>query len=149
MNVRATLTCAERLCRERGVRLTPQRKLVLRLITESDRPLGAYELLERMRTNTRRPAPPTIYRALDFLLQQGLIHRIESLHAFVGCPHPEHPHTGQFLVCTGCGQVDEIGDGRLDRELEQKVRRAGFHPKRPVLELLGLCANCEKGRDPG
>lgn len=147
MNLQTTLACAERLCRERGVRLTPQRKQVLQLITESDKPLGAYDLLERMRNDTRRPAPPTVYRALDFLLEQGLIHRIESLHAFVGCPHPEHPHAGQFLVCTGCGQVDEVCEGHLGRELEQEVRRAGFCPKRPVVELLGLCADCNKGRN--
>ncbi len=143
---RRHLDQAEALCRERGVRLTPQRRTVLRLICEAERPLSAYEILDRMHQGARRPAPPTVYRALDFLLQQGLIHKIESLHAFVGCKHPQHPHTGQFLVCTDCGRVNEIHGRPLEDGLQQAARQAGFHTRKPVVELLGTCAHCH-GRD--
>jgi len=135
---------AATLCESKGARLTPQRKSVLRLICESDTPLSAYEILDRMQDGPRRPAPPTVYRALDFLLKQGLIHKIESLHAFVGCSHPEHPHAGQFLICTDCGQVNEVCEKPLDCGLERAAERLGFHTHKPVVELLGLCAHCNK-----
>jgi Fur family zinc uptake transcriptional regulator len=142
----ATLQQAEALCHARGVRLTPQRLTVLRLVCESERPLSAYEILDRMQHGERRPAPPTVYRALDFLLQQGLIHKIESLHAFVGCRHPQHPHAGQFLICTDCGRVNEICGHPLDDGLRQAARQAGFRTRRPVVELLGTCAHCSAGK---
>ena len=146
-NASEILDQAVRLCATKGSRLTPQRKSVLRLICESDIPLSAYEILDRMQDGPRRPAPPTVYRALDFLLAQGLIHKIESLHAFVGCTHPEHPHAGQFLICTDCGRVDELCRDHLGKALEQEVRRSGFQTQRPVVELLGLCANCTGDKD--
>ena len=138
----AVLKRAERLCDERGVRLTARRRAVLRLLCESDRPLGAYELLERMRGVIENPAPPTVYRALDFLLAQGLVHKLESLHAFVGCVHPEHSHASQFLICSDCGEVSEVEDPAIARSLQAAGKAAGFHTKRPVVELLGTCAHC-------
>lgn len=138
---------AESLCRKKGGRLTPQRKTVLRLICESNKPLSAYEILDRMQDGPRRPAPPTVYRALDFLLEHGLIHKIESLHAFVGCNHPEHPHAGQFLICTDCGQVSELCETQIGCGLVQAAERIGFHTYKPVVELLGLCAHCNKHKD--
>jgi len=133
---------AQTLCRERGVRLTDQRKTALRLLCVSDKPLGAYELLERMRGVIKNPAPPTVYRALDFLLEQGLVHKIESLHAYVGCTHPDHPHEGQFLICDDCGEVAEVEDSGVARSLKAAGQAIGFHTKRPVVELLGTCAQC-------
>ncbi len=144
MNTRAALQHAERLCKQRQARLTPQRRRVLQLVIEADKPIGAYELLEQMRDGERRPAPPTVYRALDFLLEQGLIHRIESLHAFIGCAHAGTRHTSQFLVCTDCGQVEEVCTADLGKTLQQEVQRSGFLPSRPVIELLGLCQDCNK-----
>ncbi|RMG32903.1 MAG: transcriptional repressor [Gammaproteobacteria bacterium] len=141
------LAQAHRLCRTRGVRLTPQREAVLRLVLAADRPLSAYEILERMPATRRRPAPPTVYRALEFLLEQGLVHRIESLHAFVGCLHPEHPHNGQFLICTDCGKVDELCEAQIDQSLRKAVDASGFRTRRPVVELLGLCAKCQGARN--
>ena len=135
---------AENLCRRRGVRLTDQRKAVLRLLCESDKPLSAYELLDRMRDSVRNPAPPTVYRALDFLLEQGLVHKLESLHAFVGCTHPEHPHVSQFLICDDCGDVAEVEDPSIVNSLLAAGKTAGFHTKRPVVELRGTCAQCSE-----
>jgi Fur family transcriptional regulator, zinc uptake regulator len=136
------LRSADKLCRERGVRLTEQRRTVLRLLSESDKPLSAYELLDRLRDSVRNPAPPTVYRALEFLLEQGLIHKLESLHAFVGCTHPDHPHASQFLICADCGDVAELDDHELTKRLKAAGKAAGFRTERPVVELVGTCAQC-------
>ena len=150
MNKRAlshVLERAESLCHERGVRLTEQRKTVLELLCASDKPLSAYELLERMRGVVKNPAPPTVYRALDFLLEQGLVHKLESLHAFVGCSHPDHPHASQFLICDDCGEVAEVEDPTVSSSLKAAGKAKGFRTKRPVVELLGTCAQCVAKQD--
>lgn len=136
------LARAHRICAERSVRLTPRREMVLRLLCEADRPLSAYELLEQMRGAVRNPAPPTVYRALDFLLEQGLAHKLETLHAYIGCAHPDHPHASQFLICNDCGEVSEVEDPAIARSLQAAGRAAGFRTRRPVVELLGTCAAC-------
>ena len=138
---------AEALCRERGVQLTEQRKAVLRLLCVSDTPLSAYELLDRMRDVVKNPAPPTVYRALDFLLEQGLVHKLESLHAYVGCTHPDHPHASQFMICDDCGEVAEVEDPSVAKSLKAAGKAIGFRTKRPVVELLGTCAQCNAKRD--
>lgn len=133
---------AEALCQQRGVRLTPQRRRVLAILCAAERPLGAYEILESMREGARALAPPTVYRALDFLLDQGLAHKIESLHAFVGCTHPEHPHASQFLICAECGRVTELDDAAIAQSLRLAASETGFRPSRPVVELIGTCGDC-------
>jgi len=139
---------AERLCAERGARLTRQRRTVLALLCASDTPLSAYELLDRMRAGIRNPAPPTVYRALDFLLEQGLAHKLESLHAFVGCTHPEHPHAGQFLICADCGDVEELESQAIMQSLRSAAMAIGFETRRPVVELLGTCTQCARRQPP-
>lgn len=141
------LTRAETLCRERGVRLTEQRKTVLRLLCTSDKPVSAYELLDQMRGVVKNPAPPTVYRALDFLLEQGLVHKLESLHAYVGCSHPDHPHASQFLICDDCGKVTEVEDASVAESLKAAGTAIGFRAKRPIVEVLGTCARCNAKRD--
>lgn len=143
-NLDRVLQLAERLCKQRGARFTAQRRRVLELICRADAPLGAYEILDRLRETLTNPAPPTVYRALDFLLEQGLIHRIESLHAFIGCSHPDHPHASQFLICSDCGDVSEIEDQQIAEGLRQAQEAVGFKPGRPVIELLGTCAQCQE-----
>jgi Fur family zinc uptake transcriptional regulator len=133
---------AEQLCRERGVRLTPQRRTVLELLCASDKPLSAYEILELMRATTKNPTPPMVYRALEFLLGQGLVHKLESLHAFVGCSHPEHPHASQFLICSDCGEVSEVQNEAIVQSLRTAEKTTGFRTQHPVVELLGFCAQC-------
>jgi Fur family zinc uptake transcriptional regulator len=146
MKKRSSVDCflerAEALCRVKQVRLTDQRKTVLRLLFESDRPLSAYELLDRMREVVANPAPPTVYRALDFLVEQGLAHKLESLHAYVECRHPEQPHDSQFLICSDCGEVAEVDDPGIEDGLRAAEKAAGFSTNRPVVELLGICADC-------
>jgi Fur family zinc uptake transcriptional regulator len=145
--VNRVLKRAETLCRERGARMTEQRKTVLRLLCVADKPLSAYELLDRMRGVVKNPGPPTVYRALDFLLEQGLVHKLESLHAYVGCTHPDHPHASQFLICDDCGEVAEVEDASLAESLKAAGEAIGFRTKRPIVEVLGTCAQCDAKRD--
>lgn len=135
------LDTAERLCTQRAVRFTPQRRRVLELVCRAERPIGAYEILDQLRDGAPA-APPTVYRALDFLLEQGFVHKLETLHAFIGCTHPEHPHSSQFLICADCGRVNELESEAIAGGLKSMAQASGFHPKRPVVEVIGTCAHC-------
>lgn len=146
--VAAALEAAAVLCAERGARLTELRRRVLELIWSGHRPLGAYDVLGRLGRERRGAAPPTVYRALDFLLEHGLIHRIESLNSFVGCAHPDVPHTGQFLICRECGQAAEINEAGIDDAIAMGARRAGFRVESRTIEVEGSCPHClDKERD--
>ena len=96
------LAQAEEVCRRRGLRLTETRRRVLEIVWNSHKPVGAYDILEELGRDGKRPAPPTVYRALDFLIEAWLVHRLDSLSAFIGCSDPSHAHTGQFLICSEC-----------------------------------------------
>lgn len=135
---------AERLCRERGVRLTAQRRDVLAAINGSDKPLGAYDIMEALRSDQPKIAPPTVYRALDFLLAEGLIHKLETLHAYVGCGHPDHPHFTQFLICDDCGNVDELHSATVNSSLDDAAQAKGFKPDHSTIEVVGRCADCQE-----
>ncbi len=141
----AALARAESLCAERGVRLTAQRRRVLELVCRAERPVGAYEILDQVRDGGKA-APPTVYRALDWLLAQGLVHKLETLHAYIGCTHPEHPHASQFLICSGCGCVAELEDAAIAGSLQSAAEETGFQPSRPVVEVLGTCSDCSDKR---
>ena len=115
---------------------------ILGVLKSSQAPMTAYQILGRLQKDEPDIAPPTVYRALDFLLEQGLVHKLESLHAFVGCTHPDHPHASQFLICRDCGEVAEVEDPGVTRSLQAAGRAAGFRTRRPVVELIGTCARC-------
>ena len=136
---------AAALCGERGVRLTPLRRRVLELIWSGHKPLGAYDILDILRTERQGSAPPTVYRALDFLLRHGLVHRIESLNSFVGCPNPDSHHGGQFLICRSCGMAGELNDSRIDDAIRKSAAKAGFEVGRRTVEIEGLCPHCQDG----
>ena len=140
---------AETLCRGRGVRLTPIRRRVLELIWSDHRPHRAYELLDRLRAERGPVAPPTVYRALDFLLAEGLIHRIESLKAFVGCPRPHNSHIGQFFICDGCGAAAEVASRPLMKQIDASAEKLGFIVSHPIVEVRGLCPECGKQERSG
>lgn len=145
----AMLARAAALCQSRGARLTDLRRDVLGLILEAEGPIGAYELLDRLRARRGPAAPPTVYRALDFLLVQGFIHKIERLAAFVGCLEDAgHAHGAQFLICRRCGQVREIEDAWLAEALGAAAARAGFTVGRATIEAEGLCAACAAAAPP-
>ncbi len=133
---------AERLCRARGVKFTPLRRRVLEIIRESRAPLGAYDVLHRLNARGGRNAPPTVYRALDFLLKHGFVHRIESLNAFVGCATPEEDHEAQFFVCRDCGSVAETHSEGIEKAIAASATQAGFMVEAPVVEIRGHCIEC-------
>ncbi len=139
------LARAEAICRERGTRLTPQRRHVLELIWAAHRPVGAYDLLDTLQREGTRAAPPTVYRALDFLQEQGLIHRVEGLNAFIGCTCPETPHGAQLLICRNCRSVAEFSDEGVDDAIDRLSRDQAFQPENRTVEIHGLCPSC---RDP-
>lgn len=136
---------AEALCAARGQRLTRLRRQVLETLAGSHRTLGAYEIMDRMAERGPRPAPITVYRALDFLLEHGLVHRIESRNAFLACigQHgAESASTTVFLICERCGAVGETSSGGVAETLQAAARAAGFTPKTRVIEVTGICAHC-------
>lgn len=139
------LTQARSLCSQRQVRLTPQREQVLRLVWASHKPVGAYQVMDSLSQQSGKTvAPPTVYRALDFLLEQRLIHRINSLNAFVGCHSPGHNHPGQFLICRQCGVAQELDSQRLSQPARQLAEASGFTVEALALELTGLCPLCQE-----
>ena len=140
------LTTAEDLCRTRGVRLTALRRRVLELIWDSHRPIGAYAMLSMLRDERDTAAPPTVYRALDFLMEHGLIHRIESLNAYVGCGSPDGRHGGQFLICRDCRAVAELDDDTIARSVAKRARAMGFVVEQQTVEVIGLCPRCARLR---
>jgi Fur family zinc uptake transcriptional regulator len=134
------------VCEERGLRLTPLRERVLRLVGESPRPVKAYDLLDLIRDDKGPAAPPTVYRALDFLLEHGFIHKLESINAFVGCHQPRVQHSVPFLICDRCHSAVELEDERVTSLLNQQARALGFRPQAQTLEVHGLCAACSDER---
>ncbi len=133
---------AETVCQQRGSRLTDLRRRVLEIIWNSPAPLGAYAILDVLRDDGRPGAPPTVYRALDFLLDQGLIHRLASLNVFTGCHQPGTQHGGQFLICRDCGRVDELDNATLDGLLQAEATARGFTVFAQTVEMLGRCPDC-------
>lgn len=134
---------AEALCASRAQRLTPIRRRVLEALLSSHQPLGAYDLIDRLSTRGARPAPITIYRALDFLREHALVHRIESRNAFIACAH--NHDSGDpvvFLICERCGAVGEAAAKAVAETIKSASREAGFTPKSPVIEISGICSHC-------
>ncbi len=139
------LTRADALCAERGARLTILRRRVLELVWSSHRPRGAYAILEDLsQQDGKATAPLTVYRALEFLVEQGLVHRIESLNAYVGCAAPGASHSGQFLVCEGCGDAAEIDDPSIRSAIDAAAAVRGFRVQRPTVEVRGVCKDCQE-----
>jgi Fur family zinc uptake transcriptional regulator len=136
------LTQAETLCTGRGVRLTAIRRRVLELVWSSHQAIKAYEVLERLDAADGAQAPITVYRALDFLQEQGLVHKIESLNGFVGCSHPVDRHDCQFFICDDCGDVSEACNADITKQIKRSAETAGFAATRHLLEIHGTCAGC-------
>lgn len=132
---------AETLCEERGGRLTPLRKKVLTLLLESGGPAKAYDLLEQL-GDDGAAKPPSVYRSLDFLLEMGLAHKIESLNAFVACGHWKHGHAAVFLICDKCGAAGELHAHDSVKKLSQEVESVKFQMRSAVIEIRGLCRDC-------
>lgn len=144
-NVEARLLEAENQCISTGARLTPLRKEVLELILNASGPVGAYDLLAKLKGNSERPAaPPTVYRTLDFLLEKGFIHRLTSINAYIPCCHPREGHQAAFLICTGCNSVKEASALGLIQQLDLLATSDQFKAHHSIIEISGLCQQCSK-----
>lgn len=150
--ITARILAAKSECDQRGVRFTPLRQQIYQLILESDTPIGAYDLITKLQqlrlTSKAAPdrknvAPPTVYRSLEFLLSEGLIHQLTSLNAFVPCCHPRDKHTAAFLICESCQRVQECSSLPVQEIMSFAKDDAGFLVARSVIELAGVCANCQ------
>ncbi|EPA8368785.1 zinc uptake transcriptional repressor Zur [Vibrio fluvialis] len=133
----------EEICAARGVRLTSQRKRVFELICASKKASSAYELLEDLKQSEPQAKPPTVYRALDFLMEQGFIHRVESTNSFISCCSCNaHKHFSQLLICDQCGNVIELQDDSLIAMLADNAEKHGFKIVNHVIESHGVCQSC-------
>jgi len=141
--IKDVIAHAERYSADHGLRLTDPRRYVLQIIAGAEKPVGAYDVLEELRAFIKSPKPPTAYRALEFLQENGFIHRIESLNAYVAC-HAGHHHQGsQYMICDSCGDVAEIHLCSVPQALRDKTKADGFTVNFWNAELHGTCANCQ------
>ena len=141
---REALNTALEQCEKRGLRLTKTRLQVLEIIWDSHNPIGAYDVLQKLQAQGHKPAPPTAYRALEFLVEAQLIHRIESLNAFIGCPSPADSHQCQFYICKDCGHIAEVNSAAVADALTADAAQLGFSSQQPVIEVHGLCRDCRQ-----
>jgi Fur family zinc uptake transcriptional regulator len=141
-DAQAFVAAVKLVCAQRGLRLTPIREQVLGLIAAHRKPIKAYDLLEQMKAEVGANAPPTVYRALDFLLEHGFIHKLSSINAFVACHHPSIEHSVPFLICDGCQSAIELEDESIADDLNRKANALGFTTRAQILEVHGLCKAC-------
>lgn len=141
--IKDALDKAAEICTHRGLRLTYLRKRVLELVWQAHKPIGAYTILSDLSEDGRKVAPPTVYRALDFLMEEGFVHRLASLNAFVGCPDPGHSSFGQFLICKECSEVIEMVDTGVIDSIENSAAEHGFNVQGQIIEVVGICPRCQ------
>ena len=142
--IESALQSAQQICQERGLRLTPLRRQVLELVWQSHIPLGAYNLMDMLAdiSNRKHVAPPTVYRALDFLVAQGLIHRVHSLNAFIGCSHPKAPHSDLLFICQKCHTAMELHNTAVSQAIQGCASEQQFVVSQQMLEVVGTCEHC-------
>ncbi len=133
---------AQQICIDNKARLTAQREHVLRLILDSSKPITAYELLDKLRQSQANAQPPTVYRALDFLLEHKLIHKLRTINAFYSCICPGDKHAVLFLICDNCSESTEIVEPNLMGQLHQRITKSGYVSDFPLLEVLSTCPSC-------
>jgi Fur family zinc uptake transcriptional regulator len=136
------LDAAASACERQNAQLTELRRAVLELVMQAEGPLTAYQLLDRLRETRKGAVPPTIYRALAFLIEHKLVHKIERLNAFIPCTEGEHAHAAQFLICRSCGTVAEIDDHAVSEALDRAAKCQDFRPSNAVVEIEGICGDC-------
>ncbi len=144
--INEALADADSYCKAQGCRLTELRRRVLELVWDSHKPVGAYAILDQLSKDGRKPAPPTVYRSLEFLQEHGLIHRIASLNAFMGCCQPGQHHAAQFYICNQCGDALELDDSKIRRAISSDAKQIGFQVQTPTIEINGICKSCQTNR---
>ena len=137
----AFLAEAEQLVEDKGQKLTRIRRKVLHLLLESEEPAKAYDLLANL-DGEGAAKPPTVYRALDFLQEMGLAHKIESLNAYVACGHTKHAHSAVFIICDSCGAAEELHATKTSKSIAQETEAAGFTIRHAIIEARGTCRKC-------
>ena len=135
---------AEFICQDKGLRFTEIRKFILRLIWENHKPSKAYDLLDKISKMNYSAEPPTIYRALDFLMDNGFIHKINSLNAYIGCVHPLKHNQCYFIICKNCNHVEECCDESITNSIQKTLSVNRFSHKDITLEISGDCYDCLK-----
>ncbi|MEP4891328.1 MAG: transcriptional repressor [Aliiglaciecola sp.] len=143
MNIDAQLSRAREYCEGKGARFTNLREKVYELLLSKSSSVGAYELLDELKVTESGAKPATVYRSLDFLLEFGLVHRLESTNAFVACHHFDCSHPVQFLICDNCGLVKEIQSEGLKETLDKQAKSVGFKVSKQTIEAHGTCALCQ------
>lgn len=151
-DIQQRLADAKAYCLARGSRFTPLREEVYSLILAASKPMGAYDLINALQTSRQHDtsdkntniAPPTVYRSLEFLLNQGLIHQLSSMNAYVPCCHPRETHAAAFLICQSCEKVEECSNIPVDDILNFAANDAKFTVERSVIELKGICRDCQQ-----
>jgi len=138
--VRTALDAADAACTRRAVQLTPVRRRVLEILLESHAAMGAYDVLARLDAEGLGSKPPVAYRALTFLVEQGFVHRVERLNAFIACVHPGAAHDPAFMICRSCGTVAEA---QATAAMDQTAAQSGFQVEQTVIEAEGLCPSCQ------
>lgn len=160
-DVEARLREAQEQCRAEGVRFTSLRQQIYALILQANKPIGAYDLITQLQQireaedakssktgSQKNVAPPTIYRSLEFLLAENLIHQLTSINAYVPCCHPRAPHTAAFLICDQCHRVQECSSMPVQEIMSFAEQDVGFKVVRSVIELIGYCQDCHVSVSP-
>ncbi|WP_100643594.1 transcriptional repressor [Alteromonas facilis] len=143
-NITTLVSQAREFCEKKGARFTPLREKVYQILLTKSRPMGAYELLDTLRETEESAKPATVYRALDFLLDFDLIHKLESTNSFVACHHFGCSHPVQFLICDSCGHVAEIQSEGIEDKLNDQAKARGFLISKQTIEAHGLCQECQE-----
>ncbi|MGV6839343.1 MAG: transcriptional repressor [Planktomarina sp.] len=139
-----TMQAAKDHCEQNGLKLTPARARVLEILVSEHRAMGAYDILPILAAENLGSQPPIVYRALDFLMSHGFVHKVEHLNAYVACAHPGEDHTPAFLICTSCDRVAETHSTAQNSPLSDAAQTAGFKVETTVIEARGICPKCEE-----
>jgi len=142
ISIDEALKKAEVICNKKGVKLTKLRQKVLTLILKNHGYVKAYDLLNDLKKNDASAKPPTVYRSLDFLMEHGFIHKIQSLNAFVGCSHPDEHEDCYFLICKECKNIEECCSNKVKKVLTSTSGKNNFSPNQVTLEITGICQDC-------
>ena len=140
--IRTAMQKARAICTANEVRLTTMRERVLEIIWQSHKPIGAYEILALLSDANKVIAPPTVYRAIEFLMEQGLVHRIASLNAYIGCSQAQQDHISQFLLCSECGIAIETDARLVSNSIHEQAAGYGFIIDQETIEISGRCPRC-------
>tara|TARA_S200000501_G_scaffold170948_3_gene161054 strand:- start:1889 stop:2347 length:459 start_codon:yes stop_codon:yes gene_type:complete len=140
--INEALIKAETICKQKGVKFTKLRKQVLKLIWKSHSYVKAYDLLEELKKIDSSAKPPTVYRSLDFLIDNGFIHKVQSLNAFVACTHPQEHKECYFLICKNCKSIEECCSEKISKVMNSEATRNNFNTNQVTLEISGICQEC-------